>query len=329
VPNQSHRKNANYAELYVGLLQNQKVFGAIPLTLNLALRHERVDPLFRSVAIVTQSDVERDGFDLGGNVDVVSVLFTQGRTDDNLDAIASLMTNRTRSSSVTLGIPLASLLRAKQGGAWWPTLTYAAQQMHQFGAGIPTGGTFTASDVPDQVTLVQDAGAQWQVKQWQFAYHLNESDIDNRQPGHELADFSTQTNGVTIGTTVGSTLTLGVDLGLERAVNEQLSQVSHIQRAGVTGNWRITPVTTLDGSVTLSRTQDPGAGSDTHVSAVQLGIAQGFNLWRSADATPRGQIFVRFSRSTNDLYNLGASFAPPTQSSGLWNVASGITLRLF
>jgi hypothetical protein len=328
VPNRPHRKGANYAEVNVGLLQNNKIFGAIPATLNLALRHERVDPLYRSVAIATQSDIERDGFDVGGNVDVVSVQVAEGRTADNLDAIASLLTNRTRSSSVTLGTPLASLLRITRGASSLPTLSYAMQRMHAFGAGIPTGGSFTASDIPDQVTLVQDASAQWQVKQWQLAYRVNQSDQDNRQPGHELADFSARTHGVTVGVTTGSTLTLGLDLGLERQENKQLSQVNHVRRAGVTGNWHMTPVTTLDGSISLSRTEDPGAGSDTHVSSLEAGIARGINLWRSTSDTPRGQAFLRFSRHSNELFNLGAPFAP-TQSSGMWNVASGLTLRLF
>ena len=329
MPAQRHTKSARYAELNAGLLQDYKAFGSVPVTLNLGLRHERVDPLYRSVAAMLQSDIERDGLDLGGNVDVVSVQLSAGRTDDNLDAIASLMTNRTRQSSATLGAPLAALFRVTQDGAWLPTVTYAVQQMHQFGAGIPTGGNFTASDVPDQVTVVQDAGAQWQVQQWQLGYRLNLSTQDNRAPGHELADFAAQTQAVTIGVMAGTALTLGLDLGLERQENKQAAQVNHVQKVGVTGNWRMTPVTTFDGSVTFSKTQDPGAGSDTHVSSVQAGIARGFNLWRNSSDTPRGQAFLRFSRYTNDIYNLASSFAPPTQSNGMWSVTSGITLRLF
>lgn len=329
VPAQRHTKSARYAEVNAGLLQDYKAFGSVPVTLNLGLRHERVDPLYRSVAAMIQSDIERDGFDLGGNVDVVNVQLSAGRTDDNLDAIASLMTNRTRQAAATLAAPLAALFRDTTHAQWLPTVSYAVQQMHQFGAGIPTGGTFTASDVPDQVTVVQDASAQWQVKQWQLGYRVNLSNQDNRAPGHETADFAAQTHALSIGTSVGTTLTLGLDLGLERQENKQLAQVSHVQRVSVTGNWRMTPVTTFDGSVTFSRTQDPGAGSDTHVSSVQAGIARGFNLWRNTEDTPRGQLFLRFSRYTNDIYNLAASFAPPTQSNGTWNVASGITLRLF
>ena len=329
IPSPAHRKGARYAEANVGMLQNRKVFRSVPVTLNLSLNHERVDPLYRSVGVYMQSDMARNGLGITGNIDVVSVQVAHGRTTDNLDDIASLLTSRTRSSSATLGTPLASLLRVTHRAELLPTLSYGVQRMHQFGAGIPTGGLFTASDIPDQLSLVHDASLQWQVKQWQVGYRVNVSDQDNRQPGRTLADFATQTQGVTIGVTASSTLSLGLDLGLERQENKELSQVNHVRRAGLTGNWRPTTLTTLDGSVTVSSTKDPGAGSDARVSSMQAGIARGIKLWHSPDGAPRGQAFLRYSRQSNELFNLGGFFAPPTQQSSLWNVASGLSLRLF
>lgn len=329
VPSPAHRKSARYAEANVGVLQDRKVFRTVPVTLSLSLNHERVDPLYRSVGIYTQSDMARNGLGVNGNIDVVSVQVAYGRTTDNLDDVASLLTSRTRSASAMLGAPLASLLRVTRRAELLPTLMYGVQRMHQFGAGIPTGGLYTASDIPDQLSLAHDAGLQWQVKQWQVAYRVNMSDQDNRSPGHTLADFTTRTQGVTIGVTASSSLTLGLDLGLERQENKELSQVNHVRRAGLTGNWRATSLTTLDGSVTISGTKDPGAGSDAHVSSIQAGIAQGIKLWHSADGSPRGQAFLRFQRQSNELINLGGFLAPPSQQGSLWNVASGLSLRLF
>lgn len=329
VPLQSPRRTARYAELDVGLLQHKMVFDAIRVTVNAAVRHERVDPLFRSVGAFTQSDVQRDGFDVGGNVDAVSVHVAHSRTTDNLDAVASLLTIRARSTSVTLGTPLASLFRVTSGAAWFPILSYGLQRMHQFGAGVPTGGLFTASDVPDHFTMVQDGSAQWQVKQWQIGYRVSLGDQDNRQPSRELADHAALTHGLTLGVMASSALSLGLDLGLERQENKEWSEVSDLRRAGLRGTWRLMPFTTLDGSVSLSKTEDSGAGSDTRVSSVQAGVAHGFNLWRSAESTPRGQVYLRFSRYSNELFNLGSSFAPPSQSRGMWNLASGLTFRPF
>lgn len=329
VPVEAHRRTARYGELDVGLVPYRMIFGVVPVTLDVGLRHERVDPLFRSVATYTQSDVQRDGLDVGGRIDALSVHVTHGRTTDNLDDVASLLTIRTRSTTVTLGAPLASLLRVTRGAAWLPAVSYGLQRMHQHGTGVPTGGFFTASDVPDHFSVVHDGGAQWQVKQWQFGYRVNRSDQDNRQPGRELADYAVRTHGVAVGVMASSSLSLGLDLGLERQENKEWAEVSDLRKAGVRGNWRLMRFTNLDGSFNVSRTEDSGAGSDTRVSSVQAGVAHGFNLWRSADATPRGQVYLRFSRYSNELFTLGSWSAPPTQSRGMWNLVSGLTLRLF
>lgn len=328
ISNRAHRKGARYAELTAGLLQDRRVLRA-PVTMGLTLRHERVEPMYRSVGVYAQSDVERNAVDVGGSIDVVSVQATHGRTGDNLDAVSSMLTNRSRLSTLTLGTPLSALLRVTQHTALLPSLSYALQQMHQFGAGIPTGGLYTASDIPDQMSVVHDASAQWQVKQWQVGYRMNASRQDNRAPGHELEDLVAQTHGITVGVAVGAVLSLGLDLGLERQENKQFSQVNHVRRAGLTGTWRVASLTTFDGTLSLSRAEDPGAGSNTHVSSLQAGLAQGIKLWRSADGSPRGQAFLRFARYSNELFNLANSFAPPSQQSGTWNVASGLSLRLF
>ena len=104
--------------------------------------------------------------------------------------------------------------------------------------------------------------------------------------------------------------------------------MNRVRRAGVTSNWRPTSLTTLDGSFSLSRAEDPGAGSNTHIASTQAGISQGFNLWHSSNQASGGQVFLRFSRYSNDVFNLGSSFGP-TLSMGTWRLASGLTLRLF
>ena len=91
-----HRKGARYAELNAGLLQGRKVFGTVPVTLNVGVRHERVDPMYRSVAVMTQSDIQRDGIDAAGNIDAIAVQVAEGWTADNLDAVASLLTMHSR-----------------------------------------------------------------------------------------------------------------------------------------------------------------------------------------------------------------------------------------
>jgi len=325
----SHRKSARYLEANLGIAQDRKFFAVVPVTLNLALRHERVDPLYRSVAVSTQSDVQRDGFDLTGSIDAVTMQLTASRTSDNLDGVVTLLTSRGDATSLTLATPLATLLRAKRATAWWPTLTYARQQMHQFGLGVPAGGGYSATGVPDPLATVQDCALPWPCPQFQFGYRVNQADQDNRQPGYETADASTRTHGLTMGVTPRSNLRLGLELAVERQNNKQLAQVNFVRRGAINANWTLTSVTTIDGSLTLSSAQDRGANGDTRLSALQFGIARGINLWRSESATPRGQLFLRFAKRDNRLISISAPLDPPGQKGGVWNVASGLTLRLF
>ena len=322
----AHRKNARYAELYVGLLQNHK-FGKLPVTLDMSLHHERVDPLYRSVAAFVQSDIQHEDMDVGGNIDAITARVAAGRSVDNLANAATLLTTRSRSTTASFATPLAALLRVTRAAAWLPTLSYARQQMHQFGAGIPTG--FSASDIPDQMSVIHDASAQWQVKQWQFGYHLNVSEQDNRQPGHEQSDFGATTQGLTVGVMVAASLSLGTELGIERQNNKEFALINTLRRASASANWRINELTTIDAAFNISHAVDPAAASNTHVGSAQAGISRSFNLWHSTDSTPRGQAFLRFSRYSNDVFALGSSFGPPTLAMGTWHIASGLTLRIF
>lgn len=328
VSSKRNRKAAHYAEAGIALMREQKLLGVWPATLDLSLKHERVDPMFRSVASVARADIESDNVELSGNVDQVRLTISGNRTSDNLDAIASVLTTRMRSSSIVLATPLAPLLRVEGGTMWLPTLSYARQQQHPFGAGTPADGGFTASDVPDQLNVQQSLDAQWQLKQLQLAYHVDQSSEDNRQPGFELADITTRTHRVTVGGPVGSSLRLALDLGIERQEFKELAQLARLRKAGLTGNWQMTPFTRLDGSITLHRTNDTRIGSNTHVSSLLLGLARDIRLWHSTDGIRRGQLWLRFTRQANDVYDLANPLSPPAQSAGWWRLASGLTLRL-
>jgi hypothetical protein len=328
VESRAQSKGARHAELTVGLLQHRPVVRGVPVTLNVTMRHEQVDPLYRSVALFLPSDMARNGIDLGGTVDAVSVQAAYARGTDNIDDIASLLTNRTRQSSLTVGAPLAAMLRVTQRPALWPTVSYALQRMHGFGAGVPVGGVYTAFDIPDLLSTVHDASAQWQVRNWQVAYRVNASCQDNRQLGREHADLTAQTQAVTLGVTLGATASMTLDLGRERQENREFSLVNHLRRAAVTGTWRPSPLMSFDAAATISRSDDHGTNASTHVSSVQAGVSRTLVLWRATPDTPRGQVFLRAARQSSDLYALLTPFAL-LQPSGMWTLSSGLTLRLF
>ena len=321
-------RGARYGEVEIAFLKEAKIGGVVPVTLTGTARDERVDPLYRSVAASTQADAARQSFELGGTVDVVAVQVTHGRTSDNLDDITSVMKNLTRSTAISLSAPLAGLLRVTNNAAWLPAITLSRQLSHPFGAGIPANSAFTAADVPNQMDVVHDASAQWQTTRWQIGYRFNNSSQDNRQPGRELADFRASTHGITVSYAHSPALDLGLALNRDVHENLELAQSSRLNRVGFTGAWRATSLLKLDGAMTVSRNDDVGAAADTHLSELNIGAAHGIKFRRSSDDPPSGQVFVRYSRRTDDVYSL-ALVPLATLSGDMWNVTSGLSLRLF
>ncbi len=329
-PPAAQRHTARYAEVTVALVRDGTLWGRIPVNVNGAFRDERVDPLYRSVASPIQADVLRDALELTGNVDAVSVQLTGSRSADNLNDVPSILKMLSRGTGAVVNTPLAALLRISNRAAWLPSLSYGVQQYHQYGTGLAANASFAPSDVPDQLSVVQDASAQWQVNKWQLGYRYNKSTQDNRQPGRALADFAARTHGLTVAVTPRTNLDLGVEFNLERHDDLEYVQVSRLRRLSMTGNWRAGALLTLDLLASVSSNDDPAAGHDTHLSELRAGIARQFNLWhRKADA-PTGQAYLRFARQTDRLLQYGPPLlGPPSQSGAFWNLTSGLTLRVF
>ena len=329
-PSPAGRKNARFAELDVAIFRDVRAWDSLAVNLNGAFRYERTDPLYRSVATFTQADLSRSTFELNGGVDVITMQATYTESKDNLDRVTAMQQAMTQASGAVVSAPLAALLRATTKAAWLPVVSYGRQQSHQFGTGLAANASFAPSDIPDQLNLVQDVTAQWQVGAWQLGYHFSHATQDNRQPGREKSDFTADIHGISAAVTTPSHVDLGVQLNLEQNDNLEFMQRSLLQRVNVTARWNANPLLTLDGAISVSANADDGAGHDTRVSEIRAGAAQSFTLWQTRDNTPNGQLFLRFSTQSSRLNQYGLPLLPPpSQSGAMWFVSSGLTLRVF
>ena len=137
------RRGASFVEVNAGLLQNASVSGLFSTTLNAVYRHERVDPMYRSVTAQTQSDRLQDSYEIAGNVGVVSLQLAHSRYHDNLDDVASILRTLNRMSTAQTSVPVAALLRVQRGASLLPLIGYGVNRVHQFGAGIPLNSEFS------------------------------------------------------------------------------------------------------------------------------------------------------------------------------------------
>jgi hypothetical protein len=333
VPVQRETRGARYVELNAGLLQNARLPKLFATTLTAGYRHERVDPLYRSVAAFVQADHLQNAFDLGGNLGALSVQFGHTRGNDNLDRLASVLTTHTRTSTAVATLPTAGLFRVRHGIAWWPQLSYGLNRTHQFGGGVPANSDFTATHVPDQVSAVHDASAAWQGQRWRFQYRYNRSDQDNRQVGRERADLEGAASTLSIGVAARANLDLSVDASEERQSNRELVQRTRVRRLGGSASWRATPLTTLTAVGSTNLSSDDPSTNDSDSDEARFELTRGFDLWRNrGGGGTRGQLFLRYANQSSSLRQLSleAPGLPPVRTvRAVWTLSSGASLRLF
>jgi len=313
-------RNARYVDATYNVLRGRRLTGSTTTNLAVTLKHERVDPLYRSVATAARADVEEDGVGLQGEIGVVAVRANVSSARDNLAHIPSILTTRTRMHTGSVAIPLALLSSA---ASWLPVVSYDLVQTTQAGEEVPANGEFSATHVPDQRSANHSLAMQWQRTGWSAGYRLNLTQQDNRQPGREKADFAASLHNVTLAIT-GAKADASLDLGLDGATNEELSQRTATRRAGSVIDWRLTSALTITAafSYTVMTLADT---SRQHVSDGRFEVAQRLPLLRLSARSSPGQLFVRFSRHDETLsMPLSAAIDRHT-----WYVSTGLTLGVF
>ncbi|HEY8462018.1 MAG TPA: hypothetical protein VIM99_16640 [Blastocatellia bacterium] len=254
VPVKETTRSARYLDTSVALLKDLKLSEKKTANLTLNVRHERVDPLFRSVAAATQADRLQNEVELTGALGEITATASHQWFHDNLAGIPSLLRTRSRRYATAVSLPLASLWTDQSGRlAWLPRLTYNLNRIHQFGVAFPLNAGFNdPSQIPDQISSNHDIGSEWQFSKWRLAYRFNQSYQDNRQLGRTLADLRNQVHGVAVGLAPHAAFDFNFDLNIEDAKSFETARIDRTLRAGLNSNWRITPRMTIN--VTASNT---------------------------------------------------------------------------
>jgi hypothetical protein len=323
---QPSTRTARFGEVGVQLLRSLTITPSVKADLSTTLRHERVDPLYRSVGTGVQSDIENNGLDVNGSLGPLSLQAALTRSRDNLDDLASVLTTHNRSSSLGGALPLSALLGA---GAWyWPTLTANTQRNHQYGEGVPTNADFTATHVPDQMSTNWTASSAWTGGKWSLTYRWNQSFQDNRQTGRERADFRATVQGISLGLTSIAGLTTSLDVGRERQTSIETGASQFIARVGTSLQWQPFGATAFSGSTSYSRAVDPFASQRTRNLELQAEVSQGFNLYRRLESQTQGRVFLRFARTRAAVVPFEAVSTLPVPRIG-WSLNAGGSLRLY
>ncbi|HUF35011.1 MAG TPA: hypothetical protein VMN37_03625 [Gemmatimonadales bacterium] len=317
VPVRSTTRNARYLDASVQLVRAAMLSPTVQATLTGGFRHERVDPLYRSVASQSRADWKQDVFEATGTLGQLGVQYAHTRSRDNLADIPSILTTRTRDHALGATLPAGAVFRAPPTAWWWPVLAANYQVTHQAGDGVPENGGFSPSHVPDQLNRNATLSASWQQARWNLGYRHNVSRQDNRQPGRENADFRAWVHAVTLGFTPLASLGLALDLASERQRSIEADRLQRIRRVGLQADWRLLTNTTLLGYASLTDSDDEPLTQESEATELRLEASQGFNLYRRTASGTQARVFLRYGRST---------FSPDQT---LWSLATGLSLRLY
>jgi hypothetical protein len=298
IPVKETTRSARYLDASVALLKDLKLSEKKTANLTLNVRHERVDPLFRSVAASTQPDRLQNEVELTGGVGEITMTASYQQFNDNLANIPTVLKTLSRRDAAAVSFPLASLWADQsKRPIWLPRLAYNMNRIHQFGRGIPLNAGFSdPSQIPNQVSSNHDVISEWQFSKWRVGYHFNQSYQDNRQQGRDLSDLRNQIHGIALGLSPHTRFDLNFDLNLEDAKSFETARIDRTLRAGLNANWRMTPrmtinVTasnTLAGDIARRITRNRSTEFDMQWS---YQFTRGETGWRKV----QGQFFIRYA----------------------------------
>lgn len=317
--------DARYADVSFDLLRSLNVTPAHSATLQAGYRHERADPLYKSVGGTTRADFFQNSFDLNGSLGVLSAQVNRSSGHDDLDAIASLLETQTDTTGAMVSAQLGAL---RQGSAaqWLPILSYNVVRVQQLSDTVPTGGTFTASDLPNLTSVTQNVAAQWMSQFWHGGYRLARTSQDNQQIGLETADFLNVSHVFSFGATPSPALVLSLDLALESSSDVRRVIDVNTRRLAGSVNWTFTRTSILAAGLSGTEMLDDPLTGTRHNSELHVELSQRINRSRTQPDRPLAQLFLRYMRQANDFVVPGTL---TNNARSQWTVNTGLTLYVF
>ena len=215
------------------------------LNLTLNVKHERVDPLFRSIGAAAQPDLNQNIVEFIGSFGELTFTASHTRFNDNLAGIQTILRTNTRRDTFAINTPTQNLFKIRPAAVpniLLPRIGYTFERTRAFADFIPIGGGFDQPGaIPDQANINQSISAEWQLtEKYRVSYRLNHTLQDNRAIGREIADLQNFVHTASFGFTPMPTLELSFDLNFEDANNRELANTNRTLRLGFIANWQAT-----------------------------------------------------------------------------------------
>jgi hypothetical protein len=291
-------KNARYIETGFDILKDLAVSKTKKATLTFTLRHETVDPLYRSLGASTQADKTQNQFELTGNLGEITSQFSLIRFNDNLRDIPSILKSLSRAERFSIGAPLLSVVgNPDKPNQFLPRVSYTIDRIHQLGAAIPVNGGFEIAPdtIPDFLGTNQSFTSDWQIDKLKLGYRFNHSVQNNQQIGRQLADLFNLVHAISTGISATKALDLNFEFSLEQAKSIETRKIDRTFRLANTINWRMTERNIIAANLSHTLLGDTAKTNRNRNLELDLQWSYQFTIGKEKFKKLQGQSFIRYA----------------------------------
>jgi len=322
--------NAYSAEVNYDILQGEPLVGETLVSLTSSFRYAYADALYNSLGAFVDANLELYTAGLDGQIGDVSTQLAYTHSQDNVDDLDTLLTTRTRSLIFSVNMPTQPLFGDPDNPqSWWPDVTYALERVHQQAVNTPDpelSGFDDPSQLPNQVTRVDNLDFTWFGEQWDASYRLSYSNEDNRQTGREQADFKTLEHAVNFGFRPLTDLSLNLGASRVRSHDNEQSLVDYSNTYTVGLDWVFWNDWAFNGSLTYIDEDDNANIAERDSTTVQAQVSYRFELPGPSGRKLPGQWFLRYDREK--LNELDNEFELDS-SATTWTISSGLSFSFY
>ncbi|AFY93278.1 hypothetical protein [Chamaesiphon minutus] len=314
-------KNAWYAETSYDILKDVKLDDKRNIALSANIKLEQTDPQFGTLGATVNADRLQAQYGINATIAGANIQFQHTNSEDNIANLPNLLKTRNNSDTISLNIPLQSVLQ--NNSPLLPTISYSYQKTAQNGSILAAlnGGFDEPSEIPNQLTNTQEIGLEWKFSEaLSFDYKFSTTFQDNRQPGRENADFNNTSHQFSVGWQPSQQLrfNLGYNFTNAQNIERQITRFTQSPTFGV--SWEFVPDVTLALNYNFNNDSDSIGESLTRSNALDLLLTWNFKTNTFGRENP-GSVFLRYSGQSNlnssSIGNINTNSTINTISTGM------------
>jgi hypothetical protein len=317
-------RNARYIETGFDILKDFTVTENRKMNLTFNFKHERVDPLYRSLAASTAADKIQNQFEWLWSLGDITAQFSHIRFNDNLANVPSILKALNRAEHFAFAAPLLSIFGdPNKPNPFLPRVSYTFDRGYQFSKAIPVNGgfEFAPEAIPNQIATVQGLSFEWQFQKLRLGYRANHSFQNNRQLGLDLADLFNLANGISVGIPVSPTFDLNVEFGFDSAKAKETGRIDRTYRLAPNITWRMNQRATLTSSLSTTFAGDVTRFNQNRNLEFDMQWAYQFSAGKDRFKKVQSQAFIRYANryasSRDRVFNLNNLTKAQTLNIGL------------